>query len=141
VTSYAVQPATEEQHVGYLKSLADQKKAEHENAQQKHDEAHADLKKREDEAKDGEKPEADVNNPITAETYGRPPQHVPAGNQKGPENPADQRDYVDNQPVSEKPAQGDPNQPKESAKQPNPNEPTQDDPNKPFFKPEPQPAA
>jgi hypothetical protein len=43
--------------------------------------------------------------------------------------------------VSEKPAQGDPNQPKESAQQPNPNEPGQSDPEKPFYKPEPQPAA
>jgi hypothetical protein len=77
VTSYAVQPATEEQHVGYLKTLADQKQAEHENLQQKHEEADQKLQERQAEAEEGEKPEADVNNPITAETYGRPPQHVP----------------------------------------------------------------
>jgi hypothetical protein len=135
VTSYAVQPATEEQHVGYLKTLADQKQAEHENLQQKHEEADQKLQERQAEAEEGEKLEADVNNPITAETYGRPPQHVPATNQKGPENPADQRDYVDNQPVSEKPAQGDPNQPKESAQQPNPNEPGQSDPTSPSTSP------
>jgi hypothetical protein len=116
VTSYADVPASDEEHLAFLRMTAEQKAAESEVLQQKHDEAREQIEQRK--AEGGES----VNNPIDAETYGRPPQHVeePVGGQQGPANPADQRDPVDNQPRSE---------------------PTQDDPNKPFYKPEPQPAA
>jgi hypothetical protein len=117
VTSYADAPASEEMHVAFLKSEAERKQAEGENLQQQHDDAHAELQ---DKKAEGDK-KADINNPITDETYGRPPQHVPGlANQTGPRNPADERDYIDNQPVSERPAQNDPNQPRTSDKQPTP---------------------
>lgn len=108
VTSYADVPATEEQHVAYLKELAEQKRAEAENLQQQHEDAHTELQKKQEEGAEGE---ADINNPITAESYGRPPQHVDPGNKKGPHNPADERDFIDSQPHTEAPVQPDPNEP------------------------------
>jgi hypothetical protein len=122
VTSYADVPASDEEHLAFLRMTAEQKAAESEVMQQKHDEAQQQISEQKAQAKGGEAPQETVNNPIDNETYGRPPQHVeePVGGQKGPVNPADQRDPVDNQPRSE---------------------PTQNDPNKPFYQPEPQPAA
>lgn len=94
VTSYADAPASEEVHVAFLRSEADRKQAESDVLKQQHDDAHAELQ-------DKKAGEADVNNPITDDTYGRPPQHVEAGNQPGPLNPADGRDPADDQPKSE----------------------------------------
>lgn len=114
VTSYADAPASEEVHVAFLKSESEKKQAESEALNQQHEEAHTALK-------DKKAGEADINNPMTDQSYGRPPQHVPGlANQTGPRNPADERDYIDTQPVSERPAQNDPNQPKTSDKQPMP---------------------
>lgn len=101
ITSYADVPATEEQHVAFLKTLADQKHAEGDNLQQQHEEAHSALQEKQAAEQDG-KPVTDVNNPIGAETYGRPPQHVDASldSRPGPHNPADGRDPIDDQPKS-----------------------------------------
>lgn len=125
-TSFADVPASEEQHVAYLKLLADQKLAESEDLQQRHEEAHDTLQeKRQTEAEgkseaDGKSAALDVNNPIGADTYGRPPQHVEGlQSQKGPDNPADGRDFTDAQPKSA-PNQQDPNQPKVGDKEPAP---------------------
>lgn len=96
ITSYADVPATEEQHVAFLKAEAERKHAEGDVLHQQHEEASDKL------ARDRETDEVkDINNPITSETYGRPPQHSDGlGSQKGPHNPADERDPIDNQPRS-----------------------------------------
>lgn len=95
VTSYADQPATEEQHVAYLRSLADAKKAETDVLNAQHDEAKAKLEEKT--AED----EIEETNPIGPETYGRPPVN-PAGIDGEPQqhNPADERDPVDDQPLA-----------------------------------------
>lgn len=103
LTSYADVPASEEEHVDFLKSQGEAKKAEGDALMVRHEEAHKDLtKKREDEKNDKGEHRADVNNPITDLTYGRPPQHTDGLESRGgPWNPADNRDGVDNQPVSD----------------------------------------
>jgi hypothetical protein len=110
ITGYADQPATEEQHVAFLNSQAESKKAESEALHERHKEAHERLEKHQ--AKEREEEDArekvedkeaidepDVRNPITAETYGRPPMN-PVGLDGAPQNrnPADERGVVDEQP-------------------------------------------
>lgn len=87
VTSYADAPASEELHVVFLKSEAERKQAESEALLQQHDEAHAELQDKKAEINSA----TDINNPITDDTYGRPPQHVD-GLADSPHNPADERD-------------------------------------------------
>lgn len=103
ITSYADVPASDEEHLAFLRMTAEQKAQESEILQQKHDEASEQIEaKREDDTKE-------VNNPIGPETYGRPPQSVdaPVGGETGPANPADERDPVDDKPRSD-PMQEDP---------------------------------
>lgn len=112
ITSYADVPATEAQHVSFLKSQVELKDAEHKALVDQHAKANEKLEKHQAKAKEEEakqkkvddkkvEDEPDVSNPITAETYGRPPMN-PRGldNQSGPHNPADERDNIDHQPVS-----------------------------------------
>lgn len=108
ITSYADVPATEEQHVGFLKSQAEAKQAESDALRERHEKANEKLEKHQaKEREEAEKLEAagdekegdDVSNPITDETYGRPQLNPPGlDGQKGPHNPADGRDYIDDQP-------------------------------------------
>jgi hypothetical protein len=123
ITSYADVPATEEQHVGFLKAQADAKKAEGEALHEQHAKADEKLKKHQakadEEAKKQESADKDaedngdkpyVGNPITDQTYGRPRQDPPGlENQTGPINPADGRDFTGPQLKMEPTMQPDPN--------------------------------
>lgn len=94
ITSYADVPASEEQHVAFLKSESERMQAESEALQQRHEEARDHLAEKREEGD-----ETETNNPITDETYGRPPEHARSlGDQaSGPRNPADERDPIDKQ--------------------------------------------
>lgn len=112
ITSYADVPATEEQHVRFLKSQAELKKSESEALHEQHEKAHEKLEKHQaKEAEEAKKQEAAdkkaddngdkpyVSNPDTAQTYGRPPLDSPGlENQTGPRNTADGRPNIDEKP-------------------------------------------
>lgn len=109
VTSYADVPATEEQHVAFLKAQADAKKQEGEALAERHGKAHEELKKQQaEEEKEAKAREATEDeggrepaNPIDQFTYGRPPLNPPPlEGQAGPRNPGDQRDYRDPNPLA-----------------------------------------
>lgn len=119
VTSYADQPVSEERYVEFLKSRADAKmaesealRAEGERLAKHHEKARSELEKRqkaERNAADEQEREADSEsfddeqgrNPITSETYGRPPINPPGlDGEPQRHNPGDMRPEVDHQPAS-----------------------------------------